>query len=87
MGIRMLLAAASLIVLSQAPAWSGLAITEEDRIKLAVALAAHGCSGGEVVEFDKGKYYEIEAAMCRDGKEYDLVFDANFNLLDQELDD
>jgi hypothetical protein len=38
------------------------------------------------VEFDKGKY-EVEAAMCRDGKEYDLVFDANFNLLGRELDD
>jgi hypothetical protein len=85
MGIRMLLAAASLVVLSQAPAWSGRAITEEDRIKLAVALAAEGCSGGEV-EFDKGKY-EIEAAMCRDGKEYDLVFDVNFKLLGHELDD
>ena len=85
MGIRILLAAASLVALSQAPAWSGPAMTEEDRIKLAMALAAEGCSGGEV-EFDKGKY-EIEAAMCRDGKEYDLVFDANFKLLSRELDD
>jgi Peptidase propeptide and YPEB domain len=86
MGMRMLLAATFLVVLSQASAWSGRAVTnEEERMKLAAALTAEGCSGGEV-EFDKGKY-EVEAAMCRDGKEYDLVFDANFKLLGRELDD
>jgi Peptidase propeptide and YPEB domain len=86
MRIRMSLATAFLVVLSQAPAWSGRAVTEEEeRMKLAAALTAEGCSGGEV-KFDKGKY-EVEAAMCRDGQEYDLVFDANFNLLGRELDD
>jgi Peptidase propeptide and YPEB domain len=86
MRIRMLLAATFLAVLSPASAWSGRAVTdEEERMKLAVALTSEGCSGGEV-EFDKGRY-EVEAAMCRDGKEYDLVFDVNFKLLGRELDD
>jgi hypothetical protein len=76
---------ASLVVLSQAPAWSGRPVTEEERMKLVAALAAEGCSGGEM-EFDDG-LYEVEDATCRDGKEYDLIFDANFKLLSKKLDD
>ena len=85
MRIRMSLATAFLVVLSQAPAWSGRAVTEEERAKLVAALAVEGCSGGEM-EFDDGKY-EVEETVCRDGKEYDLVFDANFKLIGKELDD
>jgi len=85
MRVRMLLAAALLVVLSQAPAWSGRPVTEEERMKLVAALAAEGCSGGEM-EFDDG-LYEVEDATCRDGKEYDLIFDANFKLLSKKLDD
>ncbi len=80
---RMLLAAAFLVVLSQAPA-SGRVVTEEERAKLATALAVEGCSGGVMV-FDHGKY-EVEETVCRDGNEYDLVFDASFKLI-KELDD
>jgi hypothetical protein len=85
MHIRMLLAATFLVVLSQAPAWSGRAVTEEERAKLVAALALEGYSGGQM-EFDDGRF-EVEEAVCRDGKEYDLVFDANFKLLGRELDD
>jgi Peptidase propeptide and YPEB domain len=56
-----------------------------ERMKLVAALAAEGCSGGEM-EFDDG-LYEVEDATCRDGKEYDLIFDANFKLLSKKLDD
>ena len=85
MHIRMLLAAAFLVGLSQAPAWSGRAVTEEERAKLVAALAVEGCSGGEM-EFDNGKY-EVEEAVCRDGREYDLVFDAYLKLISKKLDD
>jgi hypothetical protein len=84
MRIRTLLAAVSLVVLSQAPAWSGRLVTEEERASLVAALAVEGCSGG-VMEFAHGKY-EVEETVCRDGNEYDLVFDANFKLVN-ELDD
>jgi Peptidase propeptide and YPEB domain len=85
MHIRLFLAVAFLVGLSQAPAWSGRPVTEEERAKLVAALAVEGCSGGEM-EFDDGKY-EVEDAVCKDGKEYDLVFDANFKLISKELDD
>jgi Peptidase propeptide and YPEB domain len=84
MRIRMLLAAAFLVVLSQVPARSGRTVTEVERAKLVAALAVEGCSGGEMA-FDDGKY-EVEETVCRDGNEYDLVFDANFKLVN-ELDD
>jgi hypothetical protein len=85
MRVRMLLAAAPLVVLSQAPAWSGRAVTEDEKMKLVAALAAEGCSGGEM-EFDDG-LFEVETAKCRDGKQYDLVFDVNFKLVSKELSD
>jgi hypothetical protein len=84
MRIRMSLATAFLVFLSQAPAWSGRAVTDEERAKLVAALAVEGCSGG-VMEFAHGKY-EVEETVCRYGNEYDLVFDANFKLVN-ELDD
>jgi hypothetical protein len=65
-------------------AMRGSSAADGKRAELA-AHAAEGCSGGEM-EFDDG-LYEVEDATCRDGKEYDLVFDANFKLLSKKLDD
>ena len=60
-------------------------VTEEERAKLVAAMAAEGCSGGEM-EFDDGKF-EVDDARCADGKEYDLDFDRDFKLIKKELDD
>jgi hypothetical protein len=61
------------------------AVTEEERAKLASAVAAAGCSGGEM-EFDDEKF-EVDDAKCADGKEYNLEFDTSFRLIKKEVAD
>jgi hypothetical protein len=60
-------------------------VTDEERAKLALAIAAAGCSGGKL-EFNDGKY-EVDDAICGDGQTYDLKFDADFRLIKKELED
>jgi hypothetical protein len=60
-------------------------VTDEERAKLAAAIAAAGCSGGKL-KFDDGKY-EVDQAICGDGQTYDLKFDADFLLIEKELED
>jgi hypothetical protein len=64
---------------------AGRAVTEEERAKLASAVAAAGCSGGKM-EFDDGKF-EVDDARCADGKKYDLEFDTSFRLIKKEVED
>ena len=59
--------------------------TEDERTKLVAAMAAEGCSGGEM-EFDDD-HYEVDDARCSDGRKYDLKFDRSFKLIEKELDD
>jgi hypothetical protein len=59
--------------------------TDEERTKLATAVAAQGCSGGKM-EFDDGKF-EAEGVVCDDGKRYELKFDSSFQLVNKEIED
>lgn len=60
-------------------------LTEAEKPKLAAALAAEGCSGGEW-EFDDDEY-EVDDAKCSDGRTYDLEFDRAFKLIKKDRDD
>ena len=57
----------------------GRPITEAEKAKLAAAVAAAGCSGG-TMEFSDGMF-EVDDAVCADGKKYDLDFDPSFRLI------
>jgi len=67
-------------------------VTDQERTKLSEAVKATGCSGGKM-EFDddkgvshpKGKF-EVDDAICGDGKKYDLAFDTEFKLLTKKPD-
>ena len=61
------------------------ALNADERTKLTAAVAAEGCSGGEM-EFDYGRY-EVNDAQCGDGRRADLVFDRAFKLISKEVDD
>lgn len=76
---------AMMTLLTAAYAVADRAVTPEERASLVAAMAAEGCSGGEM-EFDDGKF-EVDDARCDDGKEYDLDFDTSFKLIKKELDD
>jgi hypothetical protein len=40
------------------------------------------------MEFDTDdNHFEVDDATCRDGRSYDLKFDASFNLIEKELED
>lgn len=60
-------------------------VTEAEKARIVEALTTAGCSGGEI-EHDEGKF-EVEEAVCADGKTYDLVFDAGFALIEKKLED
>jgi hypothetical protein len=75
----------ALLLLVMVPARADRPVTDEERAKLLPAIAAAGCSGGKL-EFDDGKF-EVDDATCKDGKTYDLKFDAGFRLIKKELED
>jgi len=54
-------------------------LTQEESDKLNAALKQEGCSGGKM-EFEDGKF-EVDNAVCADGKTYDLDFDSAFRLI------
>lgn len=72
-------------VLMAGDAFAGRAVTDEERTRLVAAVAAQGCSGGKM-EFDDGKF-EVDDAVCADGKKYDLDFDTSFRLIKKKLED
>jgi hypothetical protein len=67
-------------------------VTDQEKPKLEAALKEAGCSGGKM-EFDDDKAashpngkFEIDDAVCQDGKKYDLAFDPDFKLLTKKVD-
>lgn len=74
-----------LVLLAGAASARDRLVTDDERARLAAALAAQGCAGGKMEFDDDG--YEVDAAKCGDGRSYDLEFDKSFGLLSKKLDD
>jgi len=69
-----------------APARADRPVTDAERVRLEAAVQAQGCSGGKM-EFDEDdRQFEIDDAVCNDGRKYDLKFDAEFKFLRKNLD-
>jgi hypothetical protein len=62
-------------------------VTDDERAKLTAAVAAEGCSGGKMEFDDDDKKFEVDDVTCRDGRKYELEFDASFKLIKKEVDD
>jgi hypothetical protein len=84
--MREVLVAMTVVVILAGGALADRPVTEEERTKLAAAVAAEGCDGGKKMEFEDGKF-EVDDATCDGGKKYDLDFDTSFKLIKKEAED
>jgi hypothetical protein len=83
--MRTLLASVAVLVVIAVPARADRPVTDAERTRLVAAVAAQGCSGGEM-EWDEGdREFEVDDARC-DGLKYDLKFDADYSLKSKKLD-
>ena len=67
------------------PAHADRKVTAEERASIDKALAAVGCKCGKF-EFDDDGKFEVEGAICDDGKEYEIDLDKSFNIIQKKLD-
>jgi hypothetical protein len=74
---------ASALTISSASALADRGATADEKVALATAVAAAGCSGGEIEVEDDGKF-EVEKVICGDGKLYELLFDSSFALIEKK---
>ena len=65
------------------PAFAERPVTAEEQEKLVAALAALGCTGGEMLFDDEA--FVVEEAACNDGKSYNFEFDTEFKMLSREV--
>jgi hypothetical protein len=92
--MRRVMLASAILFLATGAALADRPVTDAERARLVEAVAAQGCSGGKM-EFDtsntpagstqNGKF-EVDDAICADGKKYDLDFDQAFKLLKKKLE-
>jgi hypothetical protein len=73
-----------LVLFSATAALADRPVTEQEKARLVEAVKAQGCTGGKM-EFDDGKF-EVDGAICADGKKYDIDFDQMFQMTKKKLD-
>lgn len=60
--------------------------SEEEAKKITEAIAALGCSGGEMEkESEASGYFEVDDAKCKDGQ-FDIKLDKDFKLINMSRD-
>ena len=75
-----------ILAISTLPALADRQVTEDERAKLVAAVQAEGCSGGKFEFDDDDQQFEVDDAVCADGKKYDLKFDTQMRLKRKNLD-
>ncbi|MEP9347616.1 PepSY domain-containing protein [Xanthobacter sp. KR7-225] len=60
-------------------------VTDDERAKVTAALSAHACQPGSI-EMDDG-LFEVDDAVCADGKRYDFKFKADMTLIEKTRED
>ena len=76
----------AILAVSVLPALADRQVTEDERSKLAAAVQAEGCSGGKFEMDEDDQQFEVDDAVCADGKKYDLKFDLQIQLKRKNLD-
>jgi len=61
-------------------------LTEGERAKVMEAVQAQGCTGGKMEYDEDDRQFEVDDAVCADGKKYDLKFNAEFQFVRKNLD-
>lgn len=63
-------------------------VTAQERQRIVQALNALGCSSFDDAEYEIDKRrFEIDDAICADGRKYEIYLDANYQLIKKELED
>jgi hypothetical protein len=83
--MRLIISTVSLAV-AVLPALADRQVTEDERAKLSAAVQAEGCSGGKFELDEDDQQFEVDDAVCADGKKYDLKFDRQMRLKRKNLD-
>jgi hypothetical protein len=81
-----LIVSIAVLAVSTLPALADRQVTEDERTKLVAAVQAEGCSGGKFEFDDDDQQFEVDDAVCADGKKYDLKFDPQMKLKRKNLD-
>jgi hypothetical protein len=76
----------AILATSALPALADRQVTEDERAKLVAAVQAEGCSGGKFEMDEDDQQFEVDDAVCADGKKYDLKFDMQMRLKRKNLD-
>ena len=85
--MRIHLIAVALLAIVTMPAKADRPVTDAEREKLIVALVAQGCTGGKMEWDEDDRRFEVEDAVCNDGRKYELKFDAEFVFRGKKADD
>jgi Fe-S cluster assembly iron-binding protein IscA len=80
------IASMAILALSALAALADRQVTEDERAKLSAAVQAEGCSGGKLEMDEDDQQFEVDDAVCADGKKYDLKFDTQMRLKRKNLD-
>ncbi|KRR03039.1 hypothetical protein [Bradyrhizobium valentinum] len=63
-----------------------IGLAEDERARLATAVQAERCSGGTLELDEDDQQFEVDDAVCADGRKYDLKFDTQMRLKRKNLD-
>ena len=85
--MRILLISVALLAIVTMPAKADRPVTDAERAKLIVAVVAQGCTGGKMEWDEDDRGFEVEDAVCNDGRKYELKFDAEFVFRGKKADD
>ena len=85
--MRTFVIAVALLAIAAIPAKADRSVTDAERAKLIPAVEAQGCTGGKMEWDDDDQEFEVEDAVCADGRKYDLNFDANYLFKGKEEND
>jgi hypothetical protein len=67
-------------------AYADRPVTAEEQGRIAEALQAQSCGGGEVWFDDESDYFKVEDARCEEGRLYELTFDQSFVMLEKTME-
>lgn len=83
---RIFLATAAVFALS-VPAFADAPLSADEQKQATAAATAWGCEGGKwEKETEASGVFELDDAKCKDGRNYDLKFDKDFNLRSMTAD-
>jgi hypothetical protein len=85
--MRILLISVALLAIVTMPAKADRPVTDAEPAKLIVAVVAQGCTGGKMEWDEDDRGFEVEDAVCNDGRKYELKFAAEFLFRSKKADD